>query len=88
MILRAQVEWSSLSFDAKSSRVSLGLLRSDAVARVLMPLLANPDGVTRNANAVSTACKKFFKPLRVKLQSFPVSSQIEPKLRLFPPNAI
>ncbi|GKA87758.1 hypothetical protein Tco_0809522 [Tanacetum coccineum] len=61
--------------------VSLGRLRSDVVSRVLMPSHANPDGVTRNPDAVSTVCKKFFKPLRVKLQSCPVSFKIEPKSR-------
>nr|GEV62444.1 G-type lectin S-receptor-like serine/threonine-protein kinase At4g27290 [Tanacetum cinerariifolium] len=39
-----------------------GQLRSDAAARVLTSSLANPDGVTRNPDAVSTVCKHFFKP--------------------------
>ncbi|GJX54948.1 hypothetical protein Tco_0284845 [Tanacetum coccineum] len=50
-------------------RVSLGRLHFDAVARALISSLANPDDVTRNPDAVSIVCKKFFKPLRIKLQS-------------------
>ncbi|GJT17101.1 hypothetical protein Tco_0875807 [Tanacetum coccineum] len=75
----------------RSSQVEMdpaGRLRSDAVERVLTSSLANSDGVTRNANAASTVCKKFFKTLRVKFQSCPVSSQLEPKSRVFPSNAI
>ncbi|GKB31113.1 hypothetical protein Tco_0870514, partial [Tanacetum coccineum] len=49
------------------------LAKFDVVARVLTSSLANPDGVTINPDVVSTVCKKFFKPVRVKLQSCPVS---------------
>nr|GEV51476.1 hypothetical protein [Tanacetum cinerariifolium] len=60
--------------------VSLRRLRSDAVTKVLTPSLGI---VTPSPDTLRNSLK----PLRVKLQSHPVSSQIESKSRVYPPKA-
>ncbi|GJS98853.1 RNA-directed DNA polymerase, eukaryota, reverse transcriptase zinc-binding domain protein [Tanacetum coccineum] len=56
--------------------------------KILTLSLGPSDAVTKVCDAVSTNCIQILEALRVKLQSCPVSSHIESKSRVFPPNAI
>ncbi|GJS33387.1 hypothetical protein Tco_0531769 [Tanacetum coccineum] len=69
-------------------RACLSRLRSDIVSNILTSLLAIPDDVVRISDVVSAVLDQFSEPLRVEVQSCPISSQIEPKSRVFPPNSI
>ncbi|GKA49622.1 hypothetical protein Tco_0742695 [Tanacetum coccineum] len=55
--------------------------------KILTSFLKHFDVGTRNCDAVSTSCMPSHDHLRVKLQSCPISSQVESKSCVFPPNA-
>ncbi|GJT10960.1 hypothetical protein Tco_0858002 [Tanacetum coccineum] len=79
------------SYD-ESTRVKHGVMRFSLSAtltssqKILTLSLEHFDVVIKDFDAVSTYCMPSHDHLRVKLQSCPVSSQIESKSRVFPPN--
>ncbi|GKC60933.1 RNA-directed DNA polymerase, eukaryota, reverse transcriptase zinc-binding domain protein [Tanacetum coccineum] len=56
--------------------------------KILTLSLGPSDAVTKVCDAVSTNCIQILEALHVKLQSCPVSSHIESKSHVYPPNAI
>ncbi|GJU96602.1 hypothetical protein Tco_1321358 [Tanacetum coccineum] len=71
----------------KGIRIFFGLLRVGYFDVIIKLSLEHFDVITRDCDAVSTNCMPHLDHFRVELQSCPVSSQIESKSRVFPPNA-
>ncbi|GJU26673.1 hypothetical protein Tco_1165294 [Tanacetum coccineum] len=78
-----------LDMEPKINAMMIDFLDSDAVTTFPDAVASDPDGVASFPDAIFTICDLFFKPsFGVKSYFYFVSSKIEPKSRIFPPNVL